>query len=108
MMHWFILIIAGLFEIGWAVGLKYTEGFSRLWPTVGTVLAMTLSILLLGTAMKSLPIGTAYAVWVGIGVVGTTIAGMLFLGEPTNLLKVICVLLVMAGIIGLKVSSPSD
>ncbi|MDP0496509.1 MAG: quaternary ammonium compound efflux SMR transporter SugE [Verrucomicrobiota bacterium JB024] len=107
-MHWFILIIAGLFEIGWAVGLKYTEGFSRLWPTVGTVLAMTLSILLLGTAMKSLPIGTAYAVWVGIGVVGTTIAGMLFLGEPTNLLKVICVLLVMAGIIGLKVSSPSD
>ena len=83
-MAWFILIIAGLFEVGWAIGLKYTEGFTRLWPTVGTVLAMVISLGLLGIAMKSLPVGTAYAIWVGVGAVGTVILGIVLLGEPAN------------------------
>ena len=83
-MNWAILVLAGLFEIGWAIGLKYTEGFTRLWPTVGTVLAMAISLGLLGIAMKSLPVGTAYAVWVGVGAVGTAILGIVLLGEPAN------------------------
>ncbi|QYY37498.1 quaternary ammonium compound efflux SMR transporter SugE [Ruficoccus sp. ZRK36] len=107
-MHWLILIVAGLLEIGWAVGLKYTEGFSRLWPTVGTVLAMVLSIFLLGVAMRALPMGVAYAVWVGIGIVGTTVIGMLFLGEPAHVIKVVCVLLIIVGIAGLKMSTTAS
>jgi quaternary ammonium compound-resistance protein SugE len=83
-MNWTILVVAGLFEIGWAIGLKYTEGFTRFWPTLGTVLAMLISIGLLGIAMKSLPVGTAYAVWVGVGAVGTAILGIVLLGEPAN------------------------
>lgn len=105
-MSWFILIIAGLFEIGWAIGIKYTEGFTRLWPTVGTVFAMIISVWLLGIAMKSLPIGTAYAVWVGIGAVGTAILGIFLLNEPANPLRLISFGLIVAGVIGLKLATP--
>lgn len=104
-MNWFILFIAGMLEIGWAVGLKYTEGFTRLWPTVGTVLSMVASLGLLGLAMKSLPVGTAYAIWVGVGAVGTVILGMVLLGEPANAGRLISVGLIIAGIIGLKLAS---
>ena len=104
-MPWIILTLAGLFEIGWAIGLKYTEGFTRLWPTVGTVLAMAISLGLLGIAMKSLPVGTAYAVWVGVGAVGTAILGIVLLGEPANPGRMISLGLIVAGIIGLKLSS---
>lgn len=104
-MNWFILVIAGLFEIGWAVGLKYTEGFTRLWPTVGTVFSMIVSLALLGIALKSLPVGTAYAVWVGVGAVGTAIFGIFFLGESANTMRLLSLSLIVAGIIGLKLST---
>ena len=104
-MSWFVLVIAGLFEIGWAVGLKYTEGFTRLWPTVGTVAAMAISVGLLGLAMKALPIGTAYAVWTGIGAVGTVILGMVLFGDSAATGWLVCVGLIFAGIVGLKVLS---
>jgi len=106
-MAWIILVIAGLLEVCWAIGLKYTEGFTRLWPTVGTVLAMVLSIWLLGIAMKSLPVGTAYSVWVGVGAVGTVILGIVLFGEPANAARVISVALIIAGIIGLKLATPA-
>ncbi|HEY0562619.1 MAG TPA: quaternary ammonium compound efflux SMR transporter SugE [Methylophilus sp.] len=106
-MHWFILIVAGLFEIGWAIGLKYTDGFSRLWPTVGTVLAMLISLALLGIAMKSLPVGTAYAVWVGVGAVGTAILGIILLGEAANMGRLVSLALIVTGIIGLKLATPT-
>ncbi|MDG6348919.1 quaternary ammonium compound efflux SMR transporter SugE [Luteimonas sp. 8-5] len=105
-MNWVILVLAGLFEIGWAIGLKYTDGFTRLWPTVGTVLAMAISLGLLGIAMKSLPVGTAYAVWVGVGAVGTAILGIVLLGEPANAGRMVSLGLIVAGIIGLKLASP--
>ncbi|RBA24497.1 quaternary ammonium compound efflux SMR transporter SugE [Herminiimonas fonticola] len=105
-MPWLILVIAGLFEVVWAIGLKYTDGFTKLWPTVGTVTAMVISIVLLGFAMKTLPVGTAYAVWTGIGAVGTVILGMVLLGEPATVARIICILLIVSGIIGLKVFSP--
>lgn len=104
-MSWIILVIAGLFEVGWAIGLKYTEGFTRIWPTIWTVLAMIISFWLLGIAMKSLPVGTAYSIWVGVGAVGTVILGMLLLGEPANAGRLISVLLIIAGIIGLRLTS---
>jgi quaternary ammonium compound-resistance protein SugE len=104
-MAWLILVLAGLFEMGWAIGLKYTDGFSRLWPTLGTVMAMVISLALLGIAMKSLPVGTAYAVWVGVGAVGTVILGIVLLGEPVNAGRLISVGLIIAGIIGLKLAS---
>ena len=97
---------AGLFEIGWAVGLKYTDGFSRFWPTVGTVAAMVVSVGLLGIALRALPLGTAYAVWTGIGAVGTAIVGMAVLGEPVTPARVGCILLIVAGIAGLKLTAP--
>ena len=106
-MNWFILIIAGLFEIAWAIGLKYTEGFTRLWPTVGTVLAMGISVGLLGIAMKSLPVGTAYAVWVGVGAVGTAILGIFLFGESANAGRLVSLALILAGIIGLKLATPA-
>lgn len=105
-MNWFILLIAGLFEIGWAIGLKYTEGFTRLWPTVGTVLSMIISVGLLGLAMKTLPVGTAYAVWVGVGAVGTALLGMLLFGESTQVARLLSLLLIVAGIVGLKLATP--
>ncbi len=104
-MSWGILVLAGLLEVVWAVGLKYTEGFSRLWPTVGTVLAMVLSVWLLGVAMKVLPVGTAYAVWVGIGAVGTAILGIYLFGESANIGRIMSLVLIVAGIIGLKLST---
>jgi quaternary ammonium compound-resistance protein SugE len=106
-MVWIVIIIAGLFETGWAIGLKYTDGFTRLWPTVWTVLSMAVSLYLLGIAMKSLPVGTAYAVWVGIGAVGTVLLGIVLLDEPANAPRLISVALIIAGIIGLKLSSPA-
>ena len=106
-MNWFILIIAGLFEIAWAIGLKYTEGFTRLWPTVGTVLAMGVSVGLLGIAMKSLPVGTAYAVWVGVGAVGTAILGIVLFGESANAGRLVSLALILAGIVGLKLATPT-
>jgi quaternary ammonium compound-resistance protein SugE len=104
-MNWVILVVAGIFEIGWAIGLKYTEGFTRFWPTVGTVLAMVVSLGLLGVAMKGLPVGTAYSVWVGVGAVGTVILGILLLGEPASVARIVSVVLILAGIVGLKVSN---
>jgi quaternary ammonium compound-resistance protein SugE len=104
---WFILLLAGLFEIVWAIGLKYTDGFTRLWPTVGTVLAMVISIVLLGLAVKTLPLGTAYAVWTGIGAVGTATLGILLLGEPATAGRLISLSLIVAGIISLKLFSPN-
>ncbi len=105
-MAWAVLVLAGLFEIGWAIGLKFTDGFTKLWPTVGTVVSMAVSLGLLGIAMKSLPVGTAYAVWVGVGAVGTAILGIVLLGEPANAGRMISLGLIIAGIIGLKLASP--
>lgn len=106
-MAWLILVLAGLTEIGWAVGLKYTDGFTRLWPTLGTVTAMIVSILLLGLALKTLPVGTAYAVWTGIGTVGTAILGIILLGESAAVLRLVCIGLIVAGIVGLKLATPA-
>ncbi|QNP40277.1 quaternary ammonium compound efflux SMR transporter SugE [Lysobacter solisilvae (ex Woo and Kim 2020)] len=105
-MPWIILVLAGLLEVGWAIGLKYTEGFTRLWPSIGTVAAMVISLGLLGIAMKSLPVGTAYAVWVGVGAVGTVILGIVLFDEPLNALRVGSVVLIVAGLVGLKLASP--
>ena len=104
-MNWIILVLAGLFEIGWAIGLKYTDGFSKLWPTVWTLASMIVSLGLLGVAMKSLPVGTAYAVWVGVGAVGTAILGIVLLGEPANAGRLLSLGLIVAGIIGLKLAT---
>lgn len=104
-MNWTLLFIAGLLEIGWAIGLKYTEGFTRLWPSVGTAGAMVASIALLGLAMRTLPVGTAYAVWTGIGAVGTVILGIVLFSEPATLARLGCVALIVAGIGGLKLTS---
>ena len=104
-MQWLILFIAGLFEIAWAIGLKYTEGFTRLWPSVGTVAAMLMSVALLGLAMRTLPVGTAYAVWTGIGAVGTVILGIVLFAEPATAARLFCLGLILAGILGLKLTS---
>jgi quaternary ammonium compound-resistance protein SugE len=101
-MAWLVLAVAGLFEVAWAIGLKYTEGFSRLWPSVGTIVAMIASVALLAFAMKSLPVGTAYAVWTGIGAVGTVILGIVLFGEPATGARLVCIALILAGIVGLK------
>ncbi|RST50825.1 quaternary ammonium compound efflux SMR transporter SugE [Variovorax sp. DXTD-1] len=106
-MAWVVLLAAGLLEMGWAIGLKYTEGFTRLWPSIGTALSMVLSVVLLGWAMRSLPVGTAYAVWTGIGAVGTVILGIVLFHEPANAARLICVGLIVAGILGLKITSPA-
>ena len=104
-MPWLILFIAGLFEIAWAIGLKYTEGFTRLWPSVGTVAAMVVSVALLGLAMRTLPVGTAYAVWTGIGAAGTVILGIVLFAEPATAARLFCLGLILAGILGLKLTS---
>ncbi len=106
-MAWTLLVLAGLMEIGWAIGLKYTEGFSRLWPSIFTAAAMLLSIVLLGMAVKSIPIGTAYAVWTGIGAVGTVILGIVLFHEPATALRLACVAMIVGGIVGLKIASPN-
>ena len=104
-MNWFVLVVAGLFEIVWAVGLKYTDGFTRLWPSVATVVAMGISTVLLAIAVKTLPVGTAYAIWVGIGAIGTAIAGIMLFGESTSPLKIVSMVLLVAGMAGLKLST---
>ncbi|MBL8352322.1 MAG: quaternary ammonium compound efflux SMR transporter SugE [Burkholderiaceae bacterium] len=104
-MAWVLLLVAGLLEVGWAIGLKYTEGFTRLWPSVFTIVAMVLSVVLLGIAMKSLPVGTSYAVWVGVGAVGTAVLGMVLFGEPASAARLASLGLIVAGIVGLKLAS---
>lgn len=104
-MHWTYLFFAGLFEIGWAIGLKYTDGFTRPLPTVLTIASMVVSLGLLGLALKSLPVGTAYAVWTGIGTIGTAILGIALFSEPATFARLACIGLITAGIIGLKTVS---
>jgi len=106
-MPWILLLVAGLLEVGWAIGLKYTEGFTRLVPSVLTIAAMAGSMLLLGLAMKSLPVGTSYAVWVGVGAVGTAILGMVLFNEPASAGRLISLGLIVAGIVGLRLASPA-
>jgi quaternary ammonium compound-resistance protein SugE len=106
-MNWTLLVLAGLCEVAWAIGLKYTEGFTRPLPTVGTISAMLISIWLLGIAMKSLPVGTAYAVWVGIGAVGTAILGIVLLNESANPARLVSLGVIIAGIVGLKLTTPT-
>jgi quaternary ammonium compound-resistance protein SugE len=104
-MAWIVLFVAGLFEIGWAVGLKYTAGFTRAWPTVATVGSMVVSLYLLGVALKSLPLGTAYAIWTGVGTVGTALLGILLFREPPTAARLACIGLIVAGIVGLRLVS---
>jgi quaternary ammonium compound-resistance protein SugE len=101
-MAWFYLIIAGFLEIGWAVGIKFSQGFTRLWPSVWTILAMLASFALLAQALRSIPVGTGYAVWTGIGAAGTALIGMYFLGEPREFLRIVFITMIVAGVIGLK------
>jgi len=105
-MGWAYLLIAGFFEILWALGLKYTEGYTKLWPTLGTFPLMILSLLFLSLSLKEIPLGTAYAVWTGIGAAGTFILGILLFNEPTSAIRIICILLIIIGIVGLKASHP--
>ncbi|AZE83214.1 Quaternary ammonium compound-resistance protein SugE [Pseudomonas orientalis] len=104
-MSWIILFFAGLFEVGWAVGLKYTDGFSKPLPTVLTIAAMAISLGLLGLAVKELPLGTAYAIWTGVGAVGTVIAGIILFGESMALFRLASVALIICGLVGLKIST---
>lgn len=104
-MAWITLVVAGLFEIGWAVGLKYTDGFTRVWPTVGTAAALVASMALLGIAVRALPIGTAYAVWTGIGAAGTALLGLWLFDEPATAARLLCIGLILAGVLGLKAAS---
>jgi quaternary ammonium compound-resistance protein SugE len=106
-MSWVVLVIAGLFEVVWALGLKSTEGFTRFWPSVGTIAGMIVSFFLLSQALRTIPVGTGYAVWTGIGAIGTAIVGMIWLGEPREVGRIICLLLIGGGIVGLKLFSPS-
>lgn len=103
-MAWLLLIVAGLLEIGWAIGLKYTEGFTRLWPSVWTIAGLALSMVLLAAAARTLPIGTAYAVWTGIGAAGTAILGMILFGEAATVMRLVCIGLIVAGVLGLKIA----
>lgn len=105
-MAWFYLITAGLFEVAWAIGLKYSQGWTRLWPSIFTIISMAFSFGFLSQAMKSLPTGTAYAVWTGIGAVGVAIFGIFFFGESRDTLRIFCIVLIAAGIVGLKFASP--
>lgn len=104
-MAWIVLFLAGLFEVGWAVGLKYTDGFTRLWPTVATVAAMELSLGLLGLALKTLPLGTAYAVWTGVGTIGTALLGILLFGESTDAIRLAGIAMIVGGIAALKLAT---
>jgi quaternary ammonium compound-resistance protein SugE len=104
-MAWVLLVVAGLLEVGWAIGLKYTEGFTRPWPSIFTIVAMVLSMVLLAVAMKSLPVGTSYAVWVGVGAIGTAILGMILFGEPATPGRLTSLGLIVVGIVGLKLAS---
>ena len=105
-MAWIYLVIAGLFEIGWALGLKYAEGFTRFWPSAFTVVSLVASMGLLGLSLRSLPLGTAYAVWTGIGTIGTAVLGIALFREPASVMRLVCIGLIVAGIVGLKLASP--
>lgn len=107
-MAWLYLFAAGLMEVAWAVGLKYTEGFTRLWPSVWTGAALVLSMVLLAAAVRTLPLGTAYAVWTGIGAVGTVALGIVLFGESASPARIACVVLIVAGLVGLRLTSPSS
>ena len=107
MISWVYLFIASMFEIGWAIGLKYSEGFTKLWPSVFTSIGMIATYYFLSLALKTIPVGTGYAVWTGIGAVGTAILGMILFNESKDIARIVCILLIVAGIIGLKVFSPS-
>lgn len=104
-MHWFYLLIAGLFEISWAVGLKFSHGFTKITPSVITIICMVLSFYFLALALKNLPLGTAYAIWTGIGTIGTVIFGILFFKEPVSAVRLVCIMLIISGITGLKLIS---
>ncbi|MET0625745.1 MAG: quaternary ammonium compound efflux SMR transporter SugE [Pyrinomonadaceae bacterium] len=104
-MAWLYLFVAGLMEVAWAVGLKYTEGFTRLWPSVWTAVALVLSMLLLAAAVRTLPLGTAYAIWTGIGAVGTAALGVVLFGEQATAARIVCIALIVAGLVGLKLTS---
>ena len=104
-MAWGLIFLAGLFEVGWAVGLKYTEGFTRLWPSVWTAIAAVASLALLGLSVRTLPLGTAYAIWTGIGTVGTAILGVVLFKEPATVMRLVCIVLIVAGILGLKLTT---
>jgi quaternary ammonium compound-resistance protein SugE len=106
-MAWWLLLVAGLLEVGWAIGLKYTNGFTNFWPSVFTLAAMAASVVLLGFAMKSLPVGTSYAVWVGVGAVGTAFLGIVLFGESANAGRLVSLGLIVAGIVGLKLATPA-
>jgi quaternary ammonium compound-resistance protein SugE len=106
-MAWMILFLAGLFEIGWALGLKYAAGFTRLWPTLWTGMALVLSVTLLSWSLRTLPLGTAYAIWTGVGAVGTAVLGVILFGEPATVARMVCIALIVAGVIGLKIFAPS-
>jgi len=106
-MDWLILIVAGLFEIGWAVGLKSSDGLTRFWPAVWTLIALAASMGLLAMALKTLPLGTAYTVWTGIGAIGTVVLGILWFGESASPLRLVCITLILVGIIGLKLATPA-
>jgi quaternary ammonium compound-resistance protein SugE len=104
---WIILFVAGLFEIGWALGLKYAAGFTKLWPSVGTGLALMLSITLLSWSLRTLPLGTAYAIWTGVGAAGTAVFGIVLFGEPATAARLGCIALIVAGVVGLKIFAPA-
>ena len=106
-MAWLALVIAGIFETGWAIGLKYTEGFTRLVPSVLTLIAMAISFVLLAWSLKTLPVGTAYAIWTGIGALGTAMLGIALFNEPATVMRLLCIGLILSGIVGLKVFSPA-
>lgn len=105
-MAWVYVIVAGLFEIGWATGLKYTDGFTRLWPSVWTAVSMGISVWLLAIALRSIPVGTGYAIWTGIGAAGTAVAGMILFGESRDVVRIGSIVCILAGIIGLKLATP--
>lgn len=106
-MAWWYLIIAGICEVAWAIGLKYAEGFTRVYPSLFTIVTMIISFLLLSLSLKTLPLGTAYTVWTGIGAAGTVLYGLFFLGEPATIMRISCIVLIIIAVIGLKLSSPS-
>jgi quaternary ammonium compound-resistance protein SugE len=106
-MNWLILFLAGVFEIGWAVGLKYSEGFTRAGPSVFTVATLILSMVLLGISLRTLPLGTAYAIWTGIGTIGTALLGMILFREPATVVRLLCIGLIVTGIVGLKLATPA-
>lgn len=104
-MAWVYLVFAGVLEVVWAIGLKYTDGFTKLWPSVGTIVTMIASFFLLSQALRTLPVGTGYAIWTGIGAVGTVIVGMLLLGESRDVMRLVCIMFIVGGIVGLKMTS---